>query len=163
MTHLYEISAELRTLLEAIAEAEGEVTPEQDQSLDDLHESLTAKVDGICGLIRELESSAEAVDSEVKRLTKRRDAYRNKARRLRQYLTLHLSSIDVDSVKTTRFGVTLRRPALKVSVSDPYRVPTEFVCFHPRPDKKMLRGWLEAGNLCEGAELVMGEPGVTIR
>ena len=76
---LYEINAELAGLLEEIAEAGGEITPEQEEALDSLSLSRDDKVENWVKYLKNLRADEEAFNAEIGELEKRRARLRKQA------------------------------------------------------------------------------------
>jgi uncharacterized protein YhaN len=76
---LYEIQAELGALLEEIAEAGGEITPEQEEALDSLNLSRDVKLENWIKYLRNLKALEAGIDAEIGALEKKRASLRRHA------------------------------------------------------------------------------------
>jgi hypothetical protein len=117
---LYEIPDEFRAIGEAIAEAEGEITPEIAARMEAAEGTLHEKVDAICYLIREDVADSEAASAEISRLRQFKTAADNRRSRLRDYLLRSLSELGLDGVKTATNRISRQRagsPSISWSMS----------------------------------------------
>jgi hypothetical protein len=113
---LYEIPNAYRSLMQQIEDADGELSPEVEQSLDGLQENLETKIDSMCCLVREAESEAESFDTEIKRLQAKKKAAENRAENLKLYMSKSLQAMDLTSIKTPKFSARIQqagRPSIK--------------------------------------------------
>lgn len=82
MPRLYDIQKEIYDLLDQIALQEGEVTPEQEEKLDELHASREQKLKNYVRYFRNLDADVDEIDYEVKRLQNRKAQITNGKERL---------------------------------------------------------------------------------
>lgn len=160
---LYDISTELRSLLEHIAEQEGEVTEADEADLDRLMPTLSDKVARYLEIAREHELEAEALRSEADRIGRRAQVAANAAARLRGRVRDALVTSGVGKVDAGTFRVSLRKGRTSVQVIDATRLPERFVRVVESPDKRAIGDALKAGECVPGAELVEGEPSLSVR
>lgn len=119
-TPLYQL-AEMRDVLDSwLYEEHGVETPELGALLKDLDGEVDRKIEA-CGLyIRELDSEAERIGDEEKRLRDRRKARENAANSLRAYLLRQMERLSKDRVKGTLLTVALQAspPAVTSTLTD---------------------------------------------
>lgn len=65
---LYQLTADMAAIEDALWENGGELTPELEEALTETSASLVAKTDSYGALIRKFDSAATAIDAEIKRL-----------------------------------------------------------------------------------------------
>lgn len=95
---LYEL-ANLRDVLdEALAETEGELTPEIEAQMAALDMASDEKIERVALYIREQLSEATAIEDESKRLRQRADAKANAARSLKLYLAREMERLGKEKV-----------------------------------------------------------------
>jgi hypothetical protein len=125
---LYEIAAEYQALLEAIDPETGEITPEIEQALDDLQDSVDLKVESICKILADRKADEAALEAEEKRLAAKRRALANGSDGLKQYLMHHLDALGLPKVKTQLFNVAIQkasRPSIRWS-GNPDNIPVAY-------------------------------------
>ena len=171
---LYEISAELRALEEAILEADGDITDEQTEQIIDawfaeIGDRRDEKFDGYGALIRNLESRAKARKEEAARINALARPDENLAKRLKTRLKFFMENVfQVEKVETLkfRFAVQKNGGAVPVIVEDYYvensvELPEEFRRVAFEPDLPKIREALEQGRELDFARL--GERGTSLR
>ena len=126
-------------------------------TLEGLEGDIEYKVDNIACVIKELNSDAEAIKNEEKKLADRRKAKENKATRLKEYLHQCLSAMDKNKIETARNLISIRKnPAKVVLVNDFYNDAYAEVVETVKIDKNKLKEDLKAGKIVEGATLEQG-------
>lgn len=102
---LYQISNTIRDILDLAAETGGEIGPAQLSALDQLSDSRSVKMDGICGLIREWEAFVSVRKAEIDRLKAGIATHENNIRRLKDYLLQDLQKLGEQRSETALFKV----------------------------------------------------------
>lgn len=105
---LYDIAADLRAIFDDIDDAEGEITPEQEEALDALTGSLEDKVDAYGFRLRELKAQAEALKAEERWLAKKRKGIESQIATMRKRLHVSLDLAERRKVKTSAHTVSIR-------------------------------------------------------
>jgi Siphovirus Gp157 len=160
---LYELSAEWSENVAGLMEldpADAERWEIFSSSLDELEPAIAAKCEAIVCLIRELERLAEAQRSEAQRIDLRANANRDRARRLRAYVTQQLRAAVLERVETTRFTLTLRPSPETIEVVDPGALPEEFRVTRTvvTPDREAIRRhYRTTGELPPGVEITRAD------
>jgi hypothetical protein len=143
---LYHIDAELADLEAAMIDAGGTFTDEIEERHDTLLRMRADKVHGYVAVVRRCEISAEAVDTEIDRLTARRNALQNTANRLKSRLLDAMTARGEDSHDTpigkVRVLTASRRP-LHLLV-EPDDLPQRFRRVKISADKTELAKALDA-------------------
>lgn len=148
---LYEIDSALDALIETIANAGGEVTPEQEQQWDDLLASKDNKLANIARLLRNKTVEMEALQGEIERLERRYDANERTVEWLKRYVEHSLGEGRqwTDGIFSFSWGKTEI-----VEVDKPVdELPESFVKIIPeqaRPDKLAMKAFLKVNKLTEG-------------
>lgn len=159
MWSLYELSEEIREVLQAIMDSTDESEVEELlQDLDGWHASRDKKLEGYGHVIRNSESTAKSLREEAKAFTTRAAQLETLSRRLKARAQQDMESHGETTVSAGRF--TLRRQAspARVEVSVPVEsLPCAFHHVTVKADKTALKIALEAGVPVEGAELIRGE------
>lgn len=89
-----------------LEEHEGELLPELQTLLEDLDCDVTEKAERVALYILELEATAEACRSEVKRLTSRAAAKINRADGLRDYLKVELARLGKKKIEGQKLTIS---------------------------------------------------------
>ena len=83
---LYQLTADMAAIEDALWENGGELTPELEAAMTETASSLVAKTDGYGVLIRKFDSAASTIDAEIKRLQALKKTASNAADRLKKRL-----------------------------------------------------------------------------
>lgn len=112
---LHELGAARDILDEWIEEAVGEATPELEALLSELGEQTDAKIVNVALYIREQLATSLAIQDEIDRLEKRRDARKNAADRLKRYLESWMGRLQKTRITDPRCTVSLQlnNPSVK--------------------------------------------------
>jgi Siphovirus Gp157 len=160
---LYELSAEWSENVAALMDldpADAERWEIFSSSLDELEPAIAAKCEAIACLIRELERLAEAQHAEAQRIEHRASANRDRARRLRAYVSQQLRAAGLDRVETTRFTLTLRPSPETIEVVDARAVPDIFRAVRTvvTPDRDAIRRhYRTTGEVPPGVEITRAD------
>ena len=151
---LYKIDRELMSLLEAIAEQEGEITPEQDEQLAINRYELETKAVDYSMAILQLNAWVEIADKEAKRVTAIKNAYKKTAETLKQRITDAMERYDIKEVKDATIKVSLRK-SVQTIIDDIDQVPKQYktVKVETTPDKTAIKKAIQEGEIIEGAHL----------
>ncbi|HSH44622.1 MAG TPA: siphovirus Gp157 family protein [Longimicrobiales bacterium] len=123
MLHLYEYVEDMQTVLDWLAEYEGEIRaaggeipPELDELMEQVEGDLTEKVKRVGLTIRNLKANAAAAKSEADRLAATARSYERQADGLSEYLHYQLQRVGRDRVETPLVKVRIQRasrPAIR--------------------------------------------------
>ena len=151
---LYKIDRELMALLEAIAEQEGEITPEQDEQLAINRYELETKAVDYSMAILQLNAWVEIADKEAKRVTAIKNAYKKTSETLKQRITDAMERYDIKEVKDATVKVSLRK-SVQTIIDDLDQVPKQYktVKVETTPDKTAIKKAIQEGEIIEGAHL----------
>lgn len=132
---LYTLTGAYQQLLE-LADAGEDVT----EALALLDGQLQDKALNICRVLTELDGNAERAAAEAARLTKRAQAYRNNADRLRAYIKDSMKAANITKIKSPLFSITLSEGQPKVVIVDLAQVPRDLVTVEEvrTPDKRAI-------------------------
>jgi len=163
MTHLYELSNAYKMLQET-----DELTQEElNEALNNIGELFSEKASNIGKLTLSLQSDAEAIDSELKRLGQRKQALDNRVKGLKFYLAQEMEATNIDKVKNEVLTISLRSNPPSVNVVDSDSIPTNFRVIIPeswQPDKKaIIEYFKETGLLVGGTEVISDKKHVVIK
>ncbi len=136
-----------------------ELTIEEAQdTLEALGMEIKDKVDAYCHVNRKLSAELEALKNEESRIKRLKTEKDNQIKRLKSYLLTAMQNADMAKCDTGLFKVSTRKGIESVNVINESRIPPEFASTEivTKVDKNALKKYLQAGNECEGAELVTG-------
>jgi hypothetical protein len=141
-------------LLEAIAEQEGEITPEQDEQLAINRYELETKAVDYSMAILQLNAWVEMADKEAKRVTAIKNAYKKTSETLKQRITDAMERYDIKEVKDATIKVSLRK-SVQTIIDDLDQVPKQYktVKVETTPDKTAIKKAIQEGEFIEGAHL----------
>lgn len=166
MPNLYELAEEFASLRHA-ADDEALTDDELAKILDALDESridLRTKVDAICKLIANIDSDAEAIQREERRLAARRKALQGKEERLRDWVRATMDLVGVAQIKTDVHVVSLQPGQPTVVVKNLDLIPEQYVTKVVTPNKKeILAAYRTHGEIVPGADIVEGKMKLVIR
>lgn len=144
MNTLYEITADMAELQDAILENGGELTPEMEMRLDQLAgEVLPEKVDGYCRIIAEFDGEADMLKAEIDRLSAKVTARVNASDRLRKNLMAAFERIGETKIKTALFSVSVCKNSMpSVAVDDATTLPPTYQRIKIEADKiALVKDW----------------------
>lgn len=151
---LYKIDQDLMAIIEAIAEQDGEITPEQEQALSIGQYELETKTIDYGMAILQLKAWAEMADKEVKRVTAIKNAYKKTAETLDKNITAAMEKYDMKEVKSPTMKISLRK-SVQTIIDDVDELPREFktVKIETTPDKTAIKKAIQSGEVVKGAHL----------
>lgn len=155
--NLYEISTTLQDKMTDLGEIllSGETpTPEQESELIDLHGDLENKLVAYGCVVKNLESEADAIDGEIKRLTARKKARQTQVELLKSRMLTAMSDNGMDKIKNAVMPLSIRNnpPSVRLDI-DPEHLPAEFQKVAITADKTALSKALKAGAVIDGVVL----------
>lgn len=134
---------------QAVAAETGEVI--DIEAVEALEMEREQKIENIGMWIKDLTAQSEALKSEKNKLAEREKSAKNKAERLKEFLTAYL---DGKKFETARVAIKFRSVE-SVSVPDVTALPEKYWRIKPpEADKTAIKNALKAGEVIEGAELV---------
>lgn len=155
-TSLYDISSDLQDIHNAIIEADGELSPELESSLDRLNLALESKVHGIGKWLRNLDGNEIAIQAEIDRLNKRKASIENLEKRLKDYVYLCMVKADKKKFDFPTFTARIQKNPPSVDVVDEVKLPSKYVRIKQvtELDKRQMLADLKSGASVDGARLV---------
>lgn len=157
MKTLYEITGELRELLELAQEKEieDEVIANTIESMG-LDVDLEQKVENYWYVIDELEASNSRIKEEEERLKARRITQENNIKRMKDTLTEALNFIGVEKIKTDKSTIWIQNNPIGLAIRDESKIPKRFYDDQdPKLNKRELINYLKENpdENFDGAEL----------
>lgn len=172
MRALYEMTAEIKCLLEMLESIDQEDQADQADTEAAIRDTLEGiemefgdKAEAIVKLSKSMQGNIDAIDAELKRLQGRKKVISNRKEALIDYLKTQMRSSELKKVETSLFTVSLVRGADRVEVLDDNALPDDFLRVKTEisPDKIAIAKALKGGQDVPGARLVEGEPSLRIK
>ena len=163
---LYELSKDYQRILDAIEDAEGELTEEQLAELLEVEDGFRTKVESIGKLIKSVAADVEAIKTERKRLADRQGTLSRKSEWLKRYLLQALCATGTKKVKGQVLTVSLRKAPVSCEVLDAAEVPDDFKreFVEVKVDRNGIIGHFKAtGEQLPGVRMVTDKQIVSIR
>lgn len=148
---LYELSESYQNLLELLDNEAFQDNEDIINALEKIKEEFGKKADSVVRLIKTAEAEATAIEPELKRLTARRQARLNLAKRLKAFL---LDNMTEQKIKTDLFTLSVARTQAVDLQIQPENLPLEYQKITVEPNKTELKKALKAGQIIEGVSLV---------
>ena len=151
--NLYEITREAQELA-SLLETE-ELTPELEAMLVINQEQLQAKAGNYAKVIANIQSDADVIDQEIKRLKAMKDSKDRAITRLKEALRQAMLVSAIDKIESPLFKLSLRRSeAVEVDVVE--ALPSEFVNVKNvvTADKIAIKEAIKRGENVFGARLI---------
>ncbi len=122
------------------------------EAIEALEMEREQKIENIGLWIKDLTAHSEALKAEKNKLAEREKSAKNKAERLKEFLTAYLNG---KKFETARVSIKFRSVE-SVSVPDVAMLPAEYIRtkITNEADKTAIKNALKAGEVIEGAELV---------
>lgn len=157
MSTLYELTNEYAELLDMMEDPDVDPEVLQD-TLEAIDGEIEDKADGYAKVMKTLDGDVAALDAEIKRLSAKKQTYKNNIDRIKQSLEMAMRACDKPKFKTTLFSFSIQKNPAKVVIAKGAAVPAEFYD-HPEPviNKTRLKDALKDGVVIEGVTLEQGE------
>lgn len=155
---LYELTDNFKNLLN-LAE-DPDVDPEViADTMEAINGELEDKAEGYAMVMRQLTADADAIQTEIDRLTARKKAINANTDRMKAALFNSMKATGKVKFKTRLFSFGIRKNPASVVIDDPAAVPAEFlVPQEPKIDKKGIKSMLQnLGGPSEWAHLEQSE------
>lgn len=142
---LYEIN---KAILECVDPETGELI--DFEKFNELQIEKGEKIEGVALWYKDLIAEANAIKEEKDRLAEREKSARNKAERLKSYLSYTLNG---EQFKTARCALSFRKSE-KVIVEDVYRLPESYLKYsEPKADLTEIKKAIKSGEKINGAHI----------
>jgi hypothetical protein len=155
--NIFEINAALQGVWDLVLDEEQDLETLED-TIQSLEVARDDKAEGMAKLIRYLDSQAEVIKAEEKRLADRRKAMENRRERVKALLELQFELWGTDKIKTPTMTVSMQNNPPSVQIADENFVPEQFVTVETirKVDKKSLLQALKDGEMFDGISLKQG-------
>jgi len=154
-TSLYEIALAYRADAEKLSDMDMDETTLAD-TLEGMSGELEVKAQNTAYVLRNLESSAQAIKDAEAQMTARRKAIENRASRIKDYLLTSMLVAGVQKIECPHFKLAVRENPPAVEVYEPGLIPSEFMrqppIPEPVPDKKAIAEAIKGGQDVPGCK-----------
>lgn len=106
---LFQLSADMAAIEDALWENGGELTDELAEALQETEMSLARKADGYNSLIRSFASQKEILKAEIDRLTKLKRVAENAEKRIKQHLVDTMGMFGIEKIEGDKCKITRAR------------------------------------------------------
>lgn len=153
---LYQISSEMDQLLEAVATADGEITPEIEAQIAQVNTALVEKTDGIVSWVNYNEDLIELAQKRIKDLQEFILRTNAKLGNFDKYVNACLQRVGTNKIEGKLYSIVKRKPSQVVNIFDETLIPMDFINIpEPKPtvQKAEIAKALKAGKEVPGAKL----------
>lgn len=153
MLNLYQIESEYRAIAQQLMDAEGELTPELEQSLAINKEQLQLKSQGYAMVIREAEAEINIIESEIKRLQALYDKRSTLVEKLKERISQAMELYEIEKIETPLLTISFRKSE-SVEIDNFDLLPNQYKVVpeaKPREDKKAIKEAIKSGIDVQGA------------
>ena len=154
---LYELTDEFRRLEEMADSIESSEDADAFSKLwQEIEVAFEVKAEKTACVIRNLESEADAIKEEEKRLASRRKALESSSGKLRDYVETHMTMNGLPKIQGKLFTLAIQKnPAsLKLNTEE---LPDSWWVIKREPDNARVKEALKAGEVIHGAWLENGQ------
>lgn len=154
MGKLYDINTDYLRIIEAVEEAEGELTPELQEQLAANGEDFRDKIENYLKAVKNYEADAEAYKAEAASFFAKAKQAAAIVERLKQTVTAAMQLRGMEKERFGNFIASLRRSE-RVTVDDNLiqQLPDKYKRIKYEADKTALKEALKAGEQVDGAQL----------
>ena len=96
---LFQFSADMVAIEDALWETGGELTPELEQAMQETSASLAKKADGYYSLIHSFASKKDIIKAEIDRLTKLKKVAENAEKRIKQHICETMGAFGIEKLE----------------------------------------------------------------
>jgi hypothetical protein len=158
---LYEYADALSRIEGLLYEAEGVLTPELEQALNDANFDFDTKAERCALMAGGFLANAAAVRVEEERLGDRRKHYEKAAESLKEYLRLQMQRVGKDKIEGRLASVRVQQSPPKVVCVDASKLPPALLILPPPPAPivnraRVLELWKSDKPLPEGVSVEVG-------
>ncbi len=157
MTALYEIVAEYRQQLDALAELDLDAQTYAD-TLESMDGDLQDKLRAVIAYSLDLEIEATGAAAASKRMKERAESLDNRVRWLREYALRAMEATGLPEISTDEWAAKVAKKPPAVVIADGIELPAAYIrtTVKTEPDKAALKAALTAGTVVPGVSLVAG-------
>ena len=124
--NLFQLTADMAAIEEALWENGGELTPELEAAMAETSASLVAKTDGYGALIRKFDAATTSIDAEIKRLQALKKTAVNATERLKNHLLFSMQTNGVNKLEGNLTKISLRKSERVITDDESILAPYYF-------------------------------------
>lgn len=164
MTALYEIKNNLLELSSIDADSE-DMKEAIKNTLEAVEGEFNEKAVSVVHYIKNLDSDAEAIDTEIKRLSARKKAISAKQEAIKDYLRFNMDATGIKKIECPLFTISSVAGREIVSIDEEALIPDEFIEIKSviQPRKADILKALKAGNEVPGASITRSQNTIRIK
>jgi cell division protein ZapA (FtsZ GTPase activity inhibitor) len=158
MPALYQIADEVRRLMDGLDCETGELTEQDAAQLTAMEMAFEKKAEHVALYVREIESEADGIEEEAKRLAAMVRTRRNRSASLKGYLLSCMKALGQLKIKGALCTVAVQNSPQCVNVTDAKIIPASYwQPADPILNKSVLLADMKAGQVVPGAEIAQGQ------
>jgi hypothetical protein len=151
--NLYQIETEYRSIAQRLMDADGELTPDLEESLAINKEQLQMKSQGYAMVIKETEYEIQIIEGEIKRLLDLQEKRNALVSKLKERITDAMDLYDISEIVTPLIKISFRKSE-SVEIDNLDLIPNEYKVIpeaKARADKKAIKDAIKNGIDIQGA------------
>lgn len=151
--NLYQIENEYRSIAQRLMDADGELTPDLEESLAINKEQLQMKSQGYAMVIKETEYEIQIIEGEIKRLLDLQEKRNALVSKLKERITDAMDLYDISEIVTPLIKISFRKSE-SVEIDNLDLIPNEYKVIpeaKARADKKAIKDAIKNGIDIQGA------------
>lgn len=165
MQSLYALTNEFQQLIDMDAENDADFADALADTLDATSEQLEDKIEATIIVARQLDTEAEAIDNEIKRLSARKKSIERNAHACRDRVLWAMENTGRDKIKRQLFTITRAKPKKVCAIEDADKIPAQYTKLIPasrQPVKADILKALQAGEEVPGCKLADGKASLRV-
>lgn len=159
---LFNLSHELRNLLENFDQIDDDANA---AAIEEIKGLLSSKTDAVAEYHRVLKYEIDIAKAELDRIKAIYERRQKRLARYQEYILTCMDALQESKLKGELSSVTVRKPSRAVEIYDEKKLPINFVFSETvtKVDKAGIKEALKNGEIIDGAKLVDGKRGLTIK
>jgi len=163
MTQLHKLSHEM----EKVKALFGDDVPAEaiNDTLEGLNLEFKDKAEKMLFLVTNMQSDADQIENEIKRLTDKKRTITNSQNHLKEYLRSNMEATGIDKIECPLFRITLKKALKVVVIDDQDDLDDEFIKVDTKitADKTAIKNAIKEGREVLGAHLEDGKRSLLIK
>jgi hypothetical protein len=162
---LYQLSEDFKQLMDVLSQEGGELTESYEYYLAQLEDAIRNKSDNCASYYQSQVDLMEVIKKRRDELDSAYKSIKNKIERFEQYLLECMCKMEVKELIGETTHIKIRKPSKKVEITSLSSLPKEYVKQEVvfTPDKAKLLKVLKSGEKIDGAKIVDGKQGLSIK
>lgn len=154
---LYQLTSAYRQVWQMVEDDDADLAVIED-NLACIEGAIEEKAANIAVFVNKLDTDADTIGEEIKRLQLRKRATDNRRDSIKAYLAQQMALAGMDKIKTATHTIALQNNPPAVNITDDALIPAAYVTVKTESviDKKRIAEAIKGGASVPGAELVQG-------